>query len=136
VEEQILLDKLRRIDRRASELETQLSTRVPEAQRTEFEAEARALGAQRRIVENRLADLAPLDPVRAERAIKKRRRELEILRREVRSRIESTESFCARCDAAGDHREARIHRATILDIPMQICREYHLDPSLIAELDL
>jgi hypothetical protein len=44
-------------------------------------------------------------------------------------------AFVAQLEHEGDHRQARIHRLSQLDLGEQVCRELGLDVTLLAELD-
>ncbi len=57
------------------------------------------------------------------------------LRLTVRQQIEHATFAAEREEAAGNHRSARIHRLTVPEIPVQVCKEFGMDPALLAEIE-
>ena len=66
---------------------------------------------------------------------RQRHEDIKFLRATIKQQIEQTEWDAAREDNAGNHRQARLLRLTIPDIPAAACKEYGKDLALLAELD-
>lgn len=62
-------------------------------------------------------------------------RQLDLLRAEIRSRVAGTLHFVGRLEDAGEHRQARLHRAALIYVAEGICSEYSIPPALLAHCD-
>jgi hypothetical protein len=63
-----------------------------------------------------------------------RKRDIAFLRMQIKSETELTEHAAEKEERAGNHRAARAHRETIIDIPERVAREYGKDLALLAEV--
>jgi hypothetical protein len=119
METEILERKLREIDRRRAEIEIELPRHNDGSYaRQELVSEAKELAALRVVVDRRLRALSQPAP-----APDPRRQ--AIVAQEIGARRESIEHFIKRLEAEGDHRQARLWRRQLLDLPEQVESEYH-----------
>jgi hypothetical protein len=138
IPKEVLESKLRTIDRRRAEIEALLSRGTDDDyQSQELKAERAALGDMRAECD---AILNPKPkPVRTPELQKlydeQHKRDLLFLRATIKQQTEHAEYAAQREEAAGNHRSARLHRLTIPEIPVQVCKEYGKDLALLAELD-
>jgi hypothetical protein len=135
---QVLEAKLKVIDKRRAELEAVLNNgHLDDTYKAqELQAEYSSLGAMRYAID---AVLNPKPKPARHPALQKvydedRKRDVALLRDAIRQQTEQTEHAADKEEAIGNHRQARILRLTIPEIPEQVCQEFHKDLALLAEI--
>jgi len=124
--------QLRAIDKRRAEIEQLIYALADDGsyRLQELRTEDNLLKQRRRVIENAIKDRsAPIDQSARERD----RRFLEASIKERRANITRA---IERAESTGDHREARIWREELLNVPRSICAENHLSPDLIEEISI
>jgi hypothetical protein len=129
--------QLKVIDRRRSELET-LIARLPDQSyaSNELKSERALLGDMRRGINDLLRPkpLEPPDPTLLAQEAEDRKRDVNLLRITIKQRTEQTLAQADKCAETGDFRQSKIWRLTVPDIPLQVCKEYGLDPALLEDV--
>jgi hypothetical protein len=128
--------QLKQIDKRRSELEERIA-RLPDSyEANELKSERALLGDLRRDIDFQLRPATPTapDPALLKQMAEDRRRDINLLKITISQRTEQTIAQADRCAETGDHRQAKIWRLTIPEIPLQICKEYNLDPALLDDV--
>jgi hypothetical protein len=136
---QVLAARLKVIDKRRAEIEVQLNHSQDDDYRSqELKAERQTLGDMRSEIQRVINP-----PPKARRSpelralyAQQRDADLEFLRVTIKQQTEQTEWAAQKEEAAGNHRQARILRLTIPEIPEQVCKEFGKNPTLLAEIDL
>ncbi len=122
IEKQILQSELAGVDRRRAEVEATLASlppynpNCPDYRRQELDAEYRELGSMRRDIEEKLHPKDEPKPLSPER-----KRQIEGV---IRQQEQNTRWNIERCEKLGDHRQAKILRLSLLDIPRRVFAEF------------
>jgi hypothetical protein len=137
--------RLRRIDKRRAEIEAKLTalgdsssprSRPESPARVELEAELATLNNLRREAELILRPPKPTPIPALERAREvQRAADISFLRAEIIQQTAIAEAAAQKLEAAGEHRQARLQRSLIPELPERLCREFGKDPALLAEID-
>jgi hypothetical protein len=138
----ILAHKIKIIDRRRAELEPMIAQLKaaggpPSTKLDELECERRDLLNQRRECESILHPARkPARTPELERLYTRQREADKLaLRVSLRHRTEQAIAAAEALEAQGEHRQARLTRATIPELAAQIIREFNFDPALLSELE-
>ena len=141
----VLEAKLKLIDKRRAEIEALLKAmqnpahrpRPDSFQQQELTTELAALNSARREVETILRP--PPKPARSPELQrlydKQRKADIVFLRSAIKQQTDQAEYAAAALENAGEHRQARLQRSLIPDLPETICREFNKDPALLAEIE-
>lgn len=135
---QVLEAKLKVIDRRRHEIESLLATYTNEDSyhASEIKSEYAALGNVRAEIDEALHPKvkARRSPELAKLYLEQRERDLSFLRTVIREQTQNAEYAAQKEEAAGNHRQAKLIRLGIPDIPEQVCKEFGKNPALLAEI--
>jgi hypothetical protein len=139
IPKQVLESRLRTIDKRRAEIEAELNRGIGDTYRAqELNAEYSTLGSMRADCEAVLHP--PPKPVRSPELewlyAQQRIADIAFLRSTIRQQTDQAEHAAEKEEAAGNHRSAKLHRLSIPEIPVTICRQFGKDLALLAELDL
>lgn len=138
IPKQVLEAKLKVIDKRRAEIEAYLNATANKDSyhAQEIKSEYASLGNMRAEVDGALN---PRPKPRRSPELRKvyqdqRDRDLKFLRATIKQQTEQTEWAAQKEEQAGNHRQARILRLTIPDIPEQVCKEFGKNPELLNEV--
>jgi delta 1-pyrroline-5-carboxylate dehydrogenase len=135
---QVLESRLKTIDKRRAEIEAILNSRGNDEsyQAQELVGESAALGAMRAEIDEVLSPRAKPErhPVLQKAYDEDHQRDLNLLRTAIRQQTEQLTYAAEKEEASGNHRQAKILRLQIPELPEQICREYGKSLELLAEI--
>ena len=137
IPKQVLESKLKNIDKRRAEIELYLTHVNPDSYHAqEIKAEYAALGNLRAEVDGALnpRPKAEPHPTLAKAYAEDRARALVQLRSAIKQQTQQTEHAAEKEEAAGNHRQAKILRLTIPEIPERVAKEFGADLSLLTEI--
>jgi hypothetical protein len=139
IPKQVLQSRLKTIDKRRAEIETLLGQGNGGSYRAqELHSELEDLGNARYECEQALnpPKKAALSPALKKLYAEQKKRDIANLRTAIRQQTEQAEHAADKEASAGNHRQAKLIRMSILEIPQTCCREGGYSVALLAEIDL